>query len=104
MWGFPQVPNLEATMTTPAYVLNDIPVSYANAVDWNGYRYLTSQLLERFIHRTDTESTDNPTYGLAISESEAWELVDAWEAENGLINVSYDCWSYFYHNLIAKIV
>jgi len=88
-------------MTTRiAYRLDNIPPAYVDAIQWNGNRYSTSDILWKHLFQNE----DTCSWYAEFTEPEAWEIYDAWESENGLSNVSGDCWSYFHDNLIAKIV
>ena len=88
-----------------AYKLENIPFDYVKAIHFNGGRYSVSALLEKHIVGDYVESDyDDFLYSLELTEPEAWELVEAWDDEGGLTNVSGYCNAYFYDNLISKIV
>lgn len=60
-----------------AYILQ-LSASYADAIEWHGGRYLSSELLCRALVRDDDDT--NPR--IELSEPDAWALRQAWESED----------------------
>lgn len=57
-----------------------LPLSeeFTSAIEWHGNRYLASELLCKAIIADD----DGANPRIELTESDAWELRDAWESED----------------------
>jgi hypothetical protein len=76
-----------------------IPQDYAKAIQWHGYRYLTTDFLCKKMTYNDDGSAE-----LNLSKAEMWELGDMWDNEDCCFACGSDELNNWFHEFIFSVI